>query len=880
VKALSLWPRGEEGSLAAGVNLGPYRILGLLGRGGMGDVYRAHDTRLARDVALKVLRPDDARDGGRLRRFEQESRAASALSHPAIAAVYDVGEARPSDAGEPLHYIAMELVMGRSLEARLQEGRLPLRAALDLAIPLAEGLARAHDAGIIHRDFKPSNVMLTPDGRPKILDFGLAKLVAEDGETRDNTLTSDGAVLGTVGYMSPEQARGETVTPAADQFAFGCVLYEMLAGRRAFDRPSRAETLSAILRDEPPPLQEASPEVPVPLRWIVERCLAKDPAARYASTLDLARGVQTVRDRFADLLVPVPRPVESSRRKIGRWAIPVILGGLVAAGWWLAARWAAAPAAAPAFQLLTFRSGFVSRALFVPNSNAILYTASWDGQPIKTYQTMPETVGFDRALDADVHLPLAYTPDGSQALVLLGVHRATVNPRGTLAWWPALGGRPRPIVEQAGWADWAARGKLLAVVRDGGEERVLELRDDAGQVIRTLHRSSGAIAWVAFSPDEQQVAFIRYPSLNLATGEIWIVATDGSGGKAVSPLFNQCVGLDWNDATGEVWFTGTPAGSNSFSSGIWVIGRGEARPVLPLPGVHRLHALSSDGHQALLVRESGAAHVAVRHAGQAPRLLPWFGWSVVSDLSADARWLLFYDVGATEATWGTWMRPVEGGEAVRLSDGVMSRFSPDGRSIVTIVADGGGPGQVALVPVGAGERKRLTSPPSSHEWPSFLGPTALLYLRREAARREVWRMNTDGSDARSLGVSDCDLPAASPAGDSFVCVAGTDRNRLALHEMAGGSARPLLERPRGSFQFVRWNSRGDKILAVTTQRELLVVSPSTGRLDREEILPYPGASPYDRLIGAALDEDGRLQTYSMSLHSASLYRVTGLRSQQ
>jgi Tol biopolymer transport system component len=287
-------------SLPLGASVRHYIIREQLGSGGMAEVYLAHDTRLDRDVALKLLPAEFAGDSDRLHRFEQEARSASALNHPAIVAIYDLGEV------ESQPFISMELVKGQTLRQILQSGPIQPRRALQLAAPIADALAKAHDAGIVHRDLKPENLMVSHDGFVKILDFGLAKLVGDanartDVQTMTEKGTLPGSVLGTVGYMSPEQASGGTVDSRSDQFSFGLVLYEMLTGQRAFTRPTAVETMSAIIRDDAPPVGQLNPAVPTPVRWIVERCLAKNPADRYGSTRDLARDLASARDHFSEL---------------------------------------------------------------------------------------------------------------------------------------------------------------------------------------------------------------------------------------------------------------------------------------------------------------------------------------------------------------------------------------------------------------------------------------------------------------------------------------------------------------------------------------------------------------------------------------------------
>ena len=286
-------------TLSPGERLGPYEILQPIGAGGMGEVYRARDTRLERNVAIKILPAEFASDAERLRRFEQEARSASALNHPNIVTIHELGQEGST------HYIAMELIEGKTLRDLMAAGSLPIRKALEIAAQVAEGLAKAHEAGIAHRDLKPANLMVTEDGFVKILDFGLAKLRAKSGElsmTHDLSAweTQPGVIVGTVQYMSPEQAGGGQLDFRSDQFSFGLVLYEMVTGKRAFPRSTVAETMVAILREPVEPIATKNPEAPAPLCWAIERCLAKEPDKRYVSTRDLARELAAIRDRLSE----------------------------------------------------------------------------------------------------------------------------------------------------------------------------------------------------------------------------------------------------------------------------------------------------------------------------------------------------------------------------------------------------------------------------------------------------------------------------------------------------------------------------------------------------------------------------------------------------
>src|SRR6267378_2759508 len=304
--------------LSPGTRLGSYEIVAPLGAGGMGEVYRAQDVRLRRNVAIKILPDEFSADSDRLHRFEREARSASALNHPNIVTIYEIGQDGST------HYIAMELVEGKTLRELLVAGLLPIRKAIEIAAQVAEGLAKAHEAGIAHRDLKPENLMVSQDGFVKILDFGLAKLMSTSKELSDmctpsTSETRPGLLLGTLGYMSPEQASGDRLDFRSDQFSFGLVLYEMVAGKRAFRRSTAAETLVAILREQAEPIVAQKRDAPDPLCWAIERCLAKEPDKRYVSTRELARELAAIRDCFSEKPVKEaePRPTNLPMSRTG-----------------------------------------------------------------------------------------------------------------------------------------------------------------------------------------------------------------------------------------------------------------------------------------------------------------------------------------------------------------------------------------------------------------------------------------------------------------------------------------------------------------------------------------------------------------------------------
>jgi serine/threonine protein kinase len=860
--------------------LGPYEVLSSLGAGGMGEVYRAHDPRLGRDIAIKVLPSEFASDPERLKRFEREARAASGLSHPNIVTVYDVGKT------DSLVYIAIELVDGESLHDLLLAGPLPVRKLLDIATQIADGLAAAHEQGIIHRDLKPRNVMVSRAGFVKILDFGLAKLTSPaSGPSHSfsrtiprpdaESATTDGVVLGTTDYMSPEQARGQIVDFRSDQFSFGAVLYEMITGRRAFGRSTAADTLSAILQQEPSPAERLRPDCPAPLRWILERCLAKAAADRYSSTRDLARELQSLSEHLSEVSGEQPPAREApprSRRTVAIAASALVLLAAVAA--WLVVPELRRRPVEPQFRRLTFRPGLVSRALFVPNSNSILYSATWEGESAQTFLKLPESTSMDRSLESGPEIPMAYSEDGSQVLVVLGPSLAPKFLSGTLAWRPVLGGRPRPILDNSGWADWARHAHRLAVVRDEGAERRIEIRDADGALERVVFRTSGGISFVRFSPREDSVAFFHHSSDIDPAGEVRVVTVDGRSSRALTPRFAFCRGLSWNRKSGEIWFT--IAGDGKTAGGLRAVAlSGQSRLVYSIPGDFVLQDVSSGGDACLLTSSESRTSLLLRRPGQAARDFSWFNQTFVTDLSADGKSLLFYD-GGLEAPFGSWIRSVEGGDAVRLGEWEQPRFSPDGKWIVALTETRLGPPQILLHPNGPGQTRQITSSLASHWNPSFTGTRTILYVRVENEKREIWRSETDGTGSRVLAAG-CDAPMANRAGDAFVCIGEGDRS-LFVGPVRGGPGRQVFQLGTGEWiRYARWNETGDRLLVITDRARLLGVDAATGSVLSEEQLPLLGPGTNSTLVTAALTDQGTLQAYSIKRSASSLYLVAGLR---
>ena len=430
-------------SLASGTKLGPYEILSPIGAGGMGEVYRAKDSRLGREVAVKVLPEDVAGDPRALTRFESEARAVAAFSHPNILALFDVGNEGA------VSYVVTELLEGETLREALARGPLPLRKVLDVGLQVAEGLAAAHGKGIVHRDVKPENVFLTRDGHAKLLDFGLARHDVshrDPADTRSPTLpavTGTGVVLGTVAYMSPEQARGEAVDFRSDQFALGVVLYEMLSGKRPFARPSAAESLAATIRDEPEPVTKLDPKLPAHLGWIVQRCLSKDPEERYSSTRDLAKELQSVRAHLSEAGtardVP-PGEAAPLRRRVPVRALAAVAALVVVLAILLVLRFArTGPSPAPPLSLSLSFPVDASPDVFntnplalTPDGKTLVYVGMRDGKPML----------FLRRLDRDEIRPIPGTDGAALPFVSPDGHEVGFFAEGKLKKVPLDGGSP------------------------------------------------------------------------------------------------------------------------------------------------------------------------------------------------------------------------------------------------------------------------------------------------------------------------------------------------------------------------------------------------------------------------------------------------------
>ena len=450
--------------LQVGDNLGPYEILASIGAGGMGEVYRARDGRLGRDVALKVLPEEVSTDPGRRQRFETEARAVAALNHPNIVSVYDVG------LQDRTAYIVSELVRGETLRRTIARGPMPVRKVLDMAAQITDGLSAAHAVSIIHRDLKPENVMLTADGRVKILDFGLAKsicgMAAQTDATRTMALSQPGSIVGTVSYMSPEQASGRAdLDGRSDQFSLGLIMHEMITGRKAFERP----TAAAIIREDQPPLADS---LRGPMRWTIERCLAKEPSQRFDATRDLFLALRQMVDHASELTGAAPAVTPAVARARRRWWWPAAVASSLAAGFLLAVLWLPGPLATARYIPFATEAGIQTMPAWSPAGDRIAYSGEVNG----IFQIFMRKVGSSTPSqlthqDASSYLPF-WSPDSTRVYYIL-----SPGPLDRSLWSSAVaGGEAEKILDRVTRAAISPRRKDAG--RDGSATGRFHLRAD------------------------------------------------------------------------------------------------------------------------------------------------------------------------------------------------------------------------------------------------------------------------------------------------------------------------------------------------------------------------------------------------------------------
>ena len=687
--------------LNPGSHLGPYEIVEPIGAGGMGEVYRANDPRFPREVAIKLLPTAFADDQTRLARFEHEARAAGSLNHPNILTVHDFARQN----GVP--YLVSELLRGGTLREHLEHSHIAPAPAVAYAAQIARGLGAAHAIGIVHRDLKPENVFLVRGGLVKILDFGLAKLPDVPATEREGTatcLTGPGLVLGTLGYMSPEQVRAEPADHRSDIFSLGVILYEMLAGKRPFAGATWVDETNAILRRETPDLPPdlAGIRDPAALNRILRRCLAKQAEDRFESARDLAFALESILEQAA----PKPAPNRLRNALFGTAAAAVLAIGAFLAMY----SFRAAPAAA--FQRLTFRRGIVSAARFTADGNTVVYSAAWDGDPFRLYATRPD--GFESHPMEHSDGMLFAVSSKSDLALCVPTGRTQHGMVGKLAQVPLAGGGPLDRAEGVSAADWSPDGSKLAVVRMEHERAQIEY--PIGRVLYRAPLSSGYMEALRVSPRGDAVAFLDHPLRDDSAGSVATVDLAGHY-RTISSHFNSTRGLAWSPDGGEVWFAAAKQGTNM---AVWAVNRsGRERLVARFPAYISVEDISTDRRVLISLHTLSESMLHVASSGD-PKDLYWHDQSQVRDLSRDGRIVLFSESGsATRQDYAAYLRKTDlSSPAVQLGQGLPLALSPDGRWVIANPA--GSPAPLTLLPAGPGDPSPLAADNIDHVGAAWL----------------------------------------------------------------------------------------------------------------------------------------------------------------
>jgi eukaryotic-like serine/threonine-protein kinase len=855
-------------SLSPGTKLGPYEVLAALGAGGMGEVYRARDARIGREVAVKVLPSDVAVDGERLRRFEREARTVGSLSHPNLLALFDVGR------HEGVPYLVTELLDGATLRGLLTDGRFPQRKAVEYAIQIARGLAAAHEKGVVHRDVKPENVFVDRDGQVKVLDFGLATVVRPDeADKADSDLitstspTHAGVLAGTIGYMSPEQVRGQPADERSDVFALGAVLYEMLSGKRAFKRDSQVETLHAILNEDPPEVSRSDQPLPVPLERIVRRCLEKDPRQRFRSAQDVAFALEAVAG--SGVSGPAVAAERTATDRLWSWLgaglIALAALGAVAYGLGRASGIATGRiAAVPTLRQLTFRKGSIGSARFSPDGNTVLYDADWDGGPHEVYSTRLDSVE-SRSLGL-VGAEVVATAPGE-----VFVHRRQND---TLARAPLEGGTLREIADHVDWADWARASGTAAILRSVGGRQRLEF-----PVGRVLYEATppSSMDKVRVSPHGDLVAFDEFTDNTSGAGSIAVV--DLAGRKTVlSSGWSESVGLAWSPDSSEVWFTAARIGRSRALYAVSLTGK--VRTLLRTPGSLALLDIFPDGRVLLM-------HLRMRY--QAAGFFPgdkqehdysWMDETMATGLSPDGKKLVLHEDGeGGGSSFSSYLRETDGKAAVRLGDGAATAFSDDGRFVLAYDPRH----ELTLIPTGPGESRRLRRGTIDRIiWATFFPDGKRILIAGHEAGRPVRDFVQDLPDGEPRavtpeGVRHWAPNPISPDGRIAACAGGL--SSWTLYPVDGGAPEPM---PwiKGGERLERWSADGRAVYireAKRPQARIVRLDLRTGRRELwKELFPADGAGVYE-IPFPLITPDGRYYAYSYGRDLSELYLVEGLK---
>jgi Tol biopolymer transport system component/predicted Ser/Thr protein kinase len=901
--------------LQAGTHLGPYEVLSLIGSGGMGEVYRARDTRLGREVAIKVLPPDRVTDADRRRRFVQEAQAASALSHPHIITIYEIESADGND------FIVMEYVRGKSLDAVIPRQGMRLNEALRIAIAVADALAAAHARGIIHRDLKPANVIVGTDGTVKVLDFGLAKLIRdadtpeEDSPTRTShaLVSAPGTIAGTAAYMAPEQAMGGTVDARTDIFSFGAMLYEMVTGSRAFPGASTADTLSAVIRAEPKPPSAVVTEIQSDLEKVILRCLRKGPQRRYQHLDDVKVALEDIKEE-SESGASLPAGVVRKRRPrliatFAAAALVIVIVAAVAA--WLLLRSLQRAAAPPAMRVvpLTTMAGLEFHPTFSPDGNQVAFT--WNGPKQDNWDIYVTIVGSanERRLTSDPGEDVrpAWSPDGREiAFIRQQLDDSTiyvVSP---------LGGVERRVGDFHG-ADsiaWSPDGRWLAVGNSGylnfgmyvmgarpggrGPRGIYLIPAEGGDPRPLIASQPGrADSNPAFSPDGRRLSYVSCRSTGKALGRadcnLYVVdvntarASAGTSRLLTSPQLLE--GPVWTRDGSAIIYTG--ASDVSPNSPLWrtlwrvpVDGRG-APERLDIAGDAALNpALATSRDRLTFARVWRDADIYRFDAGRSAHLVAGSSFEETEPrFSPDGRKLVFASARSA-GLLDIWATDADGANAQQITHGPGVQgspfWSPDARRIVFDSQGDDRRSHVWMIDSDGGAPRQLTTEAGDQVVPTWSRDGKWIYFSwSQASGRDIWRIPAGGGAPQRL-THGADGPFAceSADGKSLLFQTKDADSPLMMVSLAGGDARQLVACVRNSAFGV--GARGVYYVPCdpSPDRPLHVMDPRSGRDERLGTLEALG----DRPLGLSVAPDGNAIVYRRdALSRADLMLIENFR---
>jgi Tol biopolymer transport system component len=834
----------------------------------MGEVYRAKDPRLGREVAIKVLPSSISTDADRLRRFEQEARAAGVLNHPNITAVHDIG----SYDGAP--YIVTELLVGETLRSRLSTGPLPVRKAIDYGVQIARGLAAAHEKGIVHRDLKPENVFVTKDGRVKILDFGLAKLKQVEGGGEKTDLpteagTEPGVVMGTMGYMSPEQVRGRPADPRSDIFSFGAILYEMLSGQRAFRGDTTADTITAVLSKDPPDLAQSNRDIHSGLERIVRHCLEKNPEERVHSAHDLAFELEALSGISAPAAV-VPAAAAAPKRLL----VPLLVVAALAAATitaFIAGR-KSGLTPPPSFTKLTFRRGEITTARFAQDGKTVLYAASWEGRPLEVFSAQtdkPESRPFG-FLNSDI---LSMSSLGELAVSLDRHIYAPFVRTGTLAQIGLQsGGAPREIQEDVEWADWSPDGKSMAIVREQNLRSRLEY-----PIGKTLYETAGWISHPRVSPNGDLVAFVDHVGRWDDGGTVAVADRNGKK-QTLSTSFSSLQGVAWSPTGKEIWFTASPIANRALYA---VTLSGNQRLVARVTGSLTIQDVARDGRM-LITHDSLRNGVLASGPGEdKERELSWLDFSVVWDISKDGKTIAFSESGEGGGpNYSVYIRGTDGSPAIRLGDGTAQGLSPDGKWVAALQSSGPAV-QVVLLPTHTGEPKPILTEGLTPSRVSWLpdGKRLVITASETGHGSRLFIQDINGGKARALSPEGyrSDRRGVSPDG-TRAWATGPDR-RAYIYPLEGGEPSAVAGVEPDDTP-CEWAADGHSIY-IYKRRELpakvYLLDLTTGKKTLWKELAPADSAGVGFISPPSITPDGRAYAYNYHRVLSELYLVEGVK---